>query len=79
MVRLRFSINPERVQRVEGLNMQIHPTALVSKKARLADDIQVGPYVVIGDNVTIGSKTKIGAYCLIEGNTSIGSGCEIFT
>lgn len=59
--------------------MQIHPTAIVSKKAKLADDIIVGPYSIITDAVIIGPQTKIGASCVIEGNTSIGSGCEIFT
>ncbi len=59
--------------------MQIHPTAIVSKKAKLADNIQVGPYTIITDNVVIGRATKIHAYCVIEGNTTIGSGCEIFT
>ena len=57
----------------------IHPTAIVSKKAKLADDIEVGPYSIIKDNVTIGSGTKIGSYCLIEGNTTVGGACEIFT
>ena len=59
--------------------MQIHPTAIVSKKAKLADDVRVGPYTIIGDNVVIGAGTKIGAYCVIEGNTAIGKNCEIFT
>jgi len=59
--------------------MQVHLTAIVSQKAKLADDIQVGPYTIIGDNVVIGGGTKIGAYCLIEGNTRIGKSCEIFT
>jgi len=59
--------------------MQIHPTAIVSKKAKLADDIQVGPYTIIRDNVVVGRGTKIHAHCLVEGNTAIGAGCEIFT
>jgi UDP-N-acetylglucosamine acyltransferase len=59
--------------------MQIHPTAIVSKKAKLSDDIQVGPYTIIGDDVNIGKAVKIGASCVIEGRTSIGSGCQIFT
>jgi len=59
--------------------MQIHPTAIVSKKAKLADDIRVGPYAIIGDNVVIGKATKIHTHCVIEGNTTIGRGCEIFT
>jgi UDP-N-acetylglucosamine acyltransferase len=59
--------------------MQIHSTAIVSKKAKLSDDIIIGPYSVIGENATIGAGTKIGTHCLIDGYTTIGKGCEIFT
>lgn len=59
--------------------MQIHPTAIISKKARLAEDITVGPYSIIADSVNIGAGTRIGACCVIEGNTTIGKNCEIFT
>jgi UDP-N-acetylglucosamine acyltransferase len=59
--------------------MKIDSTAIVSKKAKLADDIQVGHYTIIADNVKIGAGTKIGAYCVIEGNTTLGKNCEIFT
>jgi UDP-N-acetylglucosamine acyltransferase len=59
--------------------MRIHPTAIVSEKARLADDIEVGPYTIIGDNVVIGQATKVSAHCVIDGNTTVGKGCEIFT
>ena len=59
--------------------MNIHPTAIVSKSAKLGDDVVVGPYALICDNVVIGAKTKIGNHCVIEGNTTVGSGCEIFT
>ena len=62
-----------------SLNMHIHPTAIVSKKAKLADDVEVGPYTIIGENVKIGPATRIGAFCNIEGNTTIGRGCRIFT
>ena len=59
--------------------MQIHPSAIVSLKAKLADNVTVGPFSIISDNVSIGADTKIGAHCVIEGNTVIGKGCEIFT
>ena len=59
--------------------IEIHPTAIVSKKVKLSDDIKIGPFTIIGDGVKIGPQTKIGANCIIEGNTSIGSGCEVFT
>ena len=59
--------------------MDIHPTAIISKKAKLADSVSVGPYTIIGDNAVVGSGVKIGAHCLIDGFTSIGKSCEIFT
>jgi UDP-N-acetylglucosamine acyltransferase len=59
--------------------MKIHPTAIVSKKAQLADGVDIGPYAVITDNVTIGSHTTIGPHCVIDGNTTVGANCEIFT
>jgi UDP-N-acetylglucosamine acyltransferase len=59
--------------------MLIHPSAIISPEAKLADSVSVGPYTVISDQVSIGANTKIGAHCVIEGNTSIGKNCEIFT
>ncbi|MDD5043973.1 MAG: acyl-ACP--UDP-N-acetylglucosamine O-acyltransferase [Candidatus Omnitrophica bacterium] len=57
----------------------IHSQAICSKSARLADDVEVGPYTVIGDNVSIAGGTQIGAFCVIDGHTAIGKNCRIFT
>ncbi|MDD5595255.1 MAG: acyl-ACP--UDP-N-acetylglucosamine O-acyltransferase [Candidatus Omnitrophica bacterium] len=57
----------------------IHASAIVSKKAKLAKDLEVGPHTLIGDTVEIAAGVKIGAHCVIEGNTSIGANCEIFS
>ena len=57
----------------------IHPTAIVSGKAKISDSVTVGPYTIITDNVSIGKGTKIGAHCVIDGNAVIGGSCEIFT
>ena len=59
--------------------MKIHTSAIISKKAKLAADVQVGPGAVITDDVTIGKGTVIGAHCVIDGNTTIGQRCRIFT
>jgi len=59
--------------------MPIHKTAQVSQKAKLGDDVSIGPYSLIGDKVTIGAGSKIGAHCVIEGNTILGKNCEVFT
>lgn len=59
--------------------MKIHPTAIVDKKAKLADDVEVGPYAIIGPNVEIGKGTVIGPAANIEGYTTLGEGNRIFT
>lgn len=59
--------------------MKIHPTAIVDKKAELADGVYVGPYCFIGPNVKIGAGTSIGAHAVIDGYTTIGKANKIFT
>lgn len=60
-------------------NTGIHPTAIISRKAKLAEDVRVGPYSIIKDDVSIGPGTIVGSHCVIEGNTAIGRDCQIFT
>ncbi|MFH1046655.1 MAG: acyl-ACP--UDP-N-acetylglucosamine O-acyltransferase [Candidatus Omnitrophota bacterium] len=57
--------------------MQIHPTAIVSPKAILAEDVEIGPYCVIEDGVRIGRGTKIYSHAHILGRTDIGEQCQI--
>jgi len=52
--------------------MKVHNTAVVHKDAKLADDVEVGPYCLIGAEVTIGPGTKVGPQCVIEGPCDIG-------
>ena len=56
----------------------IHQTAIVSKKAKLADDVEIGPYAIIGDGAIISKGAKIGAYTIIE-DAEIGENCAIFS
>ena len=57
--------------------MAIHDTAVVSPKARIADDVEVGPYSVISDSVEIGAGCSIGPHVTVCGFTKIGPGCEV--
>ena len=50
----------------------IHPSALVHRGARLAADVEVGPYSVIGEHVEVGEGSWIGAHVVLEGHTRIG-------
>ncbi|MCC2618176.1 acyl-ACP--UDP-N-acetylglucosamine O-acyltransferase [Aestuariibacter halophilus] len=56
----------------------IHETALIDPSARLAEDVQVGPYSVIGPDVEIGAGTVIESHVVIKGPTTIGRGNHFF-
>lgn len=56
----------------------IHPTAIVHKDAKLAPDVEVGPFSIIGEHVEIGAGTSIGAHTVIAGRTRIGTDNRIF-
>lgn len=56
----------------------IHPTAIVDPSARLADDVQVGPWSVIGPEVEIGPGSVIESHAVIKGPTVIGANNHIY-
>jgi len=56
----------------------IHASAIVSDKADLADDVEVGPYSIIGDNVKIGSGSRVDSHVVINGPTVIGDDNHIY-
>ena len=56
----------------------IHSTAIVSSKANIADDVEIGPYAIIGDDVEIGSGTRVGSHVVINGPTTIGKDNHIY-
>ena len=58
---------------------KIHSTAIVDKKAKLADDVEVGPYAFIGPDTEIGKANVIGARATIDGHTVLGEANRIFT
>jgi UDP-N-acetylglucosamine acyltransferase len=58
--------------------MSIHPTAIVSPRAEIGENVSIGPYAVIGAEVVIGNDVEIGAHCVIEGPTRIGNGNRFY-
>src|SRR6266498_3007619 len=57
---------------------KIHPTAVVSPKARIASDCFIGPYSIIGDDVELESGVRLDSHCVIDGHTVIGQDTRIF-
>jgi len=56
---------------------QIHPTAIVSPSAQLADSVEIGPYSIVGPDVVLGEGVRLLAHATVEGVTTIGEGCVI--
>ena len=56
----------------------IHKTAIVSKKAKIDNNVIIGPYCVIGDDVKIYSKTILISHVSIVGKTTIGKNNTFF-
>ena len=57
---------------------RVHATAIVDPGARLASDVEVGPYTLIGPDVEIGSVSRVGPHTVITGRTRIGANCRIW-
>jgi UDP-3-O-[3-hydroxymyristoyl] glucosamine N-acyltransferase len=56
----------------------VHPTVVLGKNVRLANDVSIGPYCVIGDNVEIKEKTVLVSQIYIGDNVKIGSNVLIY-
>ncbi|HEY3294417.1 MAG TPA: acyl-ACP--UDP-N-acetylglucosamine O-acyltransferase [bacterium] len=56
----------------------IHPTAVVSPRAEIADSVVIEPYSVIDDDVIIGEGCQISTNVRIHAGTRLGKGVRIF-
>lgn len=57
---------------------KIHPTAIVDKKAKIGDDVEIGAYSIIEKDVEIGNGTKIGPHVVIYNGARIGNNVKIY-
>lgn len=51
----------------------IHPTAVVSNDAEIAEDVEIGPFSLVHARVSIGSGTVIGSHCSIGEPSDLAS------
>ncbi len=52
--------------------MPVHPTAIVSREARIAPTAEIGPYSIIDGEIEIGAGTRLMAHVYMEGPLRIG-------
>ena len=56
----------------------IHPTAIISKSAKIDPSVTIGPYSIIGENVVILENTILESHVVIKKNTSLGRNNKIY-
>lgn len=56
----------------------IHPKAIVSSKAKIGDNVTIGPFAIVGDHVIIKNGTTIANHAVIDPYVEIGEDCQIF-
>lgn len=56
----------------------IHPSAVVSSRARIGRDCHIGPYSIVGDEVELGDGVRLESHCVVDGRTTIGAGTHVF-
>jgi UDP-N-acetylglucosamine acyltransferase len=57
----------------------IHRTAIIDPSAKIAADVEIGPYCIVGPNVEIGTGTVLKSHVVIQGPTKIGANNEFYS
>lgn len=63
----------------DNRTLQIHPTAVISAEAELADDVEIGPYVVVEGKVRLGSGCVLRPYAHLVGPLVMGKNNKVFS
>lgn len=58
-------------------SMKIHPTAIVADGAKLADDVEIGPFSIISAESEIGAGCVLGAHVILEHRVVLGAGTKV--
>lgn len=56
----------------------IHKTAIVSSKAEIGSNVEIGPFTIVEDNVIIADNCRIGAHVTLASGTRLDKDVQIF-
>lgn len=56
----------------------IHPLACVSAKAKIGEEVYIGPFVYVGDEAEIGKGSQLYAGVVVEERAKIGENCLLY-
>jgi UDP-N-acetylglucosamine acyltransferase len=66
------------VKSIARAGVDIHPTAIVEKGARLGQRVRIGPYCVIGADVILADDVELVSHVVVGGHTTIGDKTRVF-
>ena len=55
----------------------VHPTAIVSSRARLGERVEVGPFAIIGEGCEVGDDCVIAPRATLERDVKLGTGVKV--
>ncbi len=55
----------------------IHSTAIVSPKAQIGEDVEIGPYAIVEEDVRIGNGSKLDSHSIVKNGARIGSNVSV--
>jgi UDP-N-acetylglucosamine acyltransferase len=58
--------------------INIHPLAIISSRAQLGQDVQIGPYCVVEDDVVLGDGCNLECHAVIKAGVTLGENNHIF-
>ena len=56
----------------------IHQSSIIDTKAKISQNVKIGPFCYVGPNVELGENIELISNVHLEGNTKIGNGTKIF-
>ncbi|TMV08537.1 UDP-3-O-(3-hydroxymyristoyl)glucosamine N-acyltransferase [Ruegeria sediminis] len=62
------------LDRGQGVQPGIHPSAVIDPTAEIGADVSIGPLAVIGARARIGKGSMIGSHCVVGMDASLGEG-----
>lgn len=75
--KLAFALIAELLHPSKTRRGEIHPSAVISAKAKIGRDVFIGAFTCVGDNSTVGDETHLMAGAKIGDNVSVGGNCVL--
>ena len=58
--------------------MNIHPTSVVGSRAKIGQNVEIGPFCIVEDEVLIGDDCRLASHVILKNGTTLGRGNLVF-